>query len=338
MNYCGIDLASKLSAVCVLNQQGTIVREQMVATEERTLRAALAGLGRLRCVVEAAPLAEWIVQVLEEQGHEGIIIDPRRAKAVIQTKNKTDKLDARNLAKLAQTGWYTTVYRKSAAARLQRTHLQARQGLVDTAKAQAARIRGLLRAHGIKVGPVSAGQFVVWVQQVIAEHAPALAPILAPLLCLYEQAQQAAKALARMIRQQVRQDPVCRRLMQVPGVGPLVASTYVATLDDPTRFARSTHVAAYLGLVPRVHQSGETHYHGRISKEGDKLLRWLLVEAAHVLLTRTKRTCALKRWGLKLAKKRGQGKAKVAVAWKLAILLHRLWVTETPFTPVPSRP
>lgn len=243
MNYCGIDLASKSSAVRVLNKNGGMIFEQMVATTVADFRAALVGLGHLRCVVEAAPLAEWVVQVLEEQGHEGIIIDPRRAKAVIQTKNKTDKLDARNLAKLAQTGWYTAVHRKSTAARMHRTHLQARQGLVDTAKAQAGRIRGLLRAHGIKVGPVSVGKFVGWVQQVIAEQAPALAPILPPSLRLYEQAQQAAKALARMIRPQVRQDPVCRRLMQVPGVGLLVASTYVATINDPARFARQTQMS-----------------------------------------------------------------------------------------------
>ena len=336
MRYCGIDLASKASAVCVVNEQGVIIREQLVATEEADLRQAVAGLGRLRCVVEAAPLAEWVAQLLEGLGHEVVVIDPRRAKAVIQTKNKTDKLDARNLAKLAQTGWYTAVHRKSFAARLRRTHLQARQGLVETANAQAARIRGLLRAHGIKVGHVSAGQFVAWVQQLIAQHAPALEPILAPLLGIYQRAQQAAKALEETVKRHAQQDPVCQRLMQVPGVGPVVASTYVATLDDPRRFPTSTQVAAYLGLVPRVHQSGETHYHGRISKEGDKLLRWLLVEAAHVLLTRTKHRCALKQWGRRVAKKRGQGKANVAVARKLAILLHRLWLTEAPFVPVPS--
>jgi len=334
MTYCGIDLASQASAVCVLNEQGGILREQMVATEEGDLQTALDGLGRLRCVVEAAPLAEWVAQMLEELGHEVIVIDPRRAKAVIQTKNKTDKLDARNLAKLAQTGWYTAVHRKSPAARLQRTHLQARQGLVTTAKAQASRIRGLLRAHGIKVGKVSAGQFVARVHTLIAQHAPVLGPILAPLVTIYQHAQQAAKTLEQTVQRHAQQDPVCQRLMQVPGVGPLVASTYVATLDDPTRFPKSTQVAAYLGLVPRVYQSGETNYHGRISKEGDKLLRWLLVEAANVLLTRTKRSCALKRWGQKLAKKRGQGKANVAVARKLAILLHRLWRTEADFTPV----
>ena len=297
MNSCGIDLASEASAGCIVNEQGTRVREQMVATEGRELGKALTGLGRLRCVVEAAPLAAWVAQQLETQGHEVILIDPRRAKAVIQTKNKTDKLDARNLAKLAQVGWYTAVHRKTPAARLQRTHLQARNGLVETA--QAARIRGLLRAHGVKVGAVSAGQFVATVQALVAEHVPALTTALEPLLLIDRQAHEGAKALARHVTKQVKQDPLCQRLMPVPGVGPLVAGTYVATLDDPTRFRTSTQVAAYLGLVARVYQSGAANYHGRIRKEGDKLRRWLFVEAAHVLLTRTKRSSALKRWGLK---------------------------------------
>ncbi|MCW5784137.1 MAG: IS110 family transposase [Nitrospirales bacterium] len=336
MNDCGIDLASEASAVCIVNEQGTLVREQMVATEARELGKALTGLGRLRCVVEAAPLAEWVAQELEPQGHAVIIIDPRQAKAVIQTKNKTDKLDARNLAKLAQVGWYTAVHRKTPAARLQRTHLQARNGLVETAQAQAARIRGLLRAHGVKVGAVSAGQFVATVQALVAEQVPALTTALEPLLLIYPQAQEGAKTLARHVTKPVKQDPICPRLMPVPGVGPLVAGTSVATLEDPTRFRTSTQVAAYLGLVPRVYQSGAANYHGRIRKEGDKLLRWLFVEAAHVLLTRTKRSCTLKRWGVKLAKKRGQGKANVAVARKLAILLHRLWMTDAAFTPEPG--
>lgn len=268
MNDCGIDLASEASAGCIVNEQGTLLREQMVATEARELGKALTGLGRLRCVVEAAPLAEWVAQQLETQGPEVIIIDPRRAKAVIQTKNKTDKLDARNLAKLAQVGWYTAVHRKTPAARLQRTHLQARNGLVETAKAQAARIRGLLRAHGVKVGAVSAGQFVATVQALVAEPVPALTTALEPLLLVYHQAQEGAKTLARHVTKQVKQDPICQRLMHVPGVGPLVAGTSVATLEDPTRFRTSTQVAAYLGLVPRVYQSGAANYHGRISKEG----------------------------------------------------------------------
>lgn len=145
--------------------------------------------------------------------------------------------------------------------------------------------------------------------------------------------QQAAKALEQAVKRYAQQDPVCQRLLQVPGVGPLVASTSVATLDDPTRFATSTRVAAYLGSVPRVHKVGEAQYHRRISKEGDKLLRWLLVEVAHLLLTRTKRSSTLKRWGLKLAKKGRQGKANVVVARKLVLLLHRLWVRDATFTP-----
>jgi transposase len=335
MNYCGIDLASKTSAVCVMDPTQTILRELILSTDAQGFSQGLRGLGRLRCVVEAAPLAEWVAQLLEGLGHEVVVIDPRRAKAVVHTKNKTDKLDARNLANLARTGWYTAVHRKSAAARLQRTQLQARQGLVETEKAQAARIRGLLRVHGLKLGHVSASQLGPRAHE-LAQQVPALPAILAPLIRLYEHAREAATALKKTVTRQAQQSVVCQRLMQVPGVGPLVVSTFVATIDDPTRFKNSAHVPAYLGLVPRVHQSGETHYHGRISKEGDKLLRWLLVEAAHVLLTRTRRSCALKRWGLKLAKKRGHGKAAVAVARKLAILLHRLWVTGKDFTPTPA--
>ncbi|MCA9454427.1 MAG: IS110 family transposase, partial [Nitrospira sp.] len=137
------------------------------------------------------------------------------------------------------------------------------------------------------------------VQALVAEHVPALTTALEPLLLIDRQAHEGAKALARHVTKQVKQDPLCQRLMPVPGVGPLVAGTYVATLDDPTRFRTSTQVAAYLGLVARVYQSGAANYHGRIRKEGDKLRRWLFVEAAHVLLTRTKRSSALKRWGLK---------------------------------------
>ncbi len=124
-------------------------------------------------------------------------------------------------------------------------------------------------------GRVSAGQLGPRGQTLVAQHAPALGPLLAPVVSIYQHAREAAKALEKTVNRQAQQDAVCQRLMPVPGVGPLVASTYVATIDDPTRFATSTQVPAYLGLVPRVHQSGETHYHGRFSKEGDKLLRWL---------------------------------------------------------------
>lgn len=327
MNYCGIDLASKSSAVCVVDGADEVLWAQEVPSDEDGFRTGLKGWKGLRIVLEASPLAEWAAQQLEQLGHEVVVIDPRRAKAVIQTKRKTDKLDARNLARMARTGWYTVVHRKSPEARLRRTELKARQGLVEVSNAMQARIRGLLRAHGIKLGSVSESEFEAHVLAVLEQRAPELKPLLRPLLDIWRRASHtAAKMYTRLKRTSVR-DPVRQHLMTAPGVGPALASAYIATLDEPRRFANGEQVAAYVGLVPQVHQSGDTEYRGRITKEGDGLLRWLLVEAAHVLLTRTRRSFALKAWGLKLKEKKGHAKACVAVARKLAVILYRMWLS-----------
>jgi len=264
-------------------------------------------------------------------GHSAVVIDPRKAKAVIRTKRKTDQLDARNLAKMARTGWYTAVHRKRSPARLMRTLLKARQGLVQVATAQRSRILGLLRAHGIKVTGARGDAFEPRVREAVRAREPQLESILEPLLALRRQARDEAAILAKRLKELSEQHPVCRQLMSVPGVGPIVAATYVATLDDPHRFKHSHQVADYVGLVPSLYQSGETEYRGRITKEGDALLRCLLVEAATVLLTRVQRPCALQRWGRKLAARKGAAKARVAVARKLSVLLHRLWVTGESF-------
>lgn len=331
MNYCGIDLASKASAICVIDNSGDVVAEFEVATDADGFRSGLSRWPGLKCVMEASPLSEWVANELELTGHEAVIIDARKAKAVIQTKKKTDRLDAHNLARMARTGWYTAVHRKSESARMLRSQLQARRGLVETANAMNARIRGLLRSHGIKLGVVAESAFVDRVREVAKARHRALWSLLRPLCKLWREATKEAEALRKRIRAQSRQDALIRQLMTVPGVGPIVATAFVATIDDPRRFSRGDQVAAYLGLVPSVHQSGETEYRGSITKEGDGLLRWLLVEAAHVLLTRTRQSCELKRWGLRLSKKKGHGKARVAVARKLAVLLHRLWLTGESF-------
>lgn len=331
MNYCGIDLASKASAFCVMDETGAILREEEIPSDADGFRTRLGGLEGLKCVVEASPLAEWAARMLEELGHEAVIIDARRAKAVVCTKKKTDRINARDLANMARTGWYTAVHRKSAAAREMRTYLTARAGLVETATALNAQIRGLLRAHGVRLGKVAERDFEGKVQTLIRERVPALAGALTPLLTLWRQAIDAAETLNKTIAVRAKQDAVCRRLMSVPGVGPLTAAAYQSTIDDPSRFPRSDQVGAYLGLAPSVYQSGDIDYRGRITKEGDGLLRWLLVEAAHNLLSHTQRDCALKRWGEKLAAQKGTGKARVAVARKLAIILHRLWMTGETF-------
>lgn len=327
MNYCGIDLASKASAICVMDERGALLREEEIPTDADGFRTRLGGVEAMKCVVEASPLAEWAAQTLEGLGHEAVIIDARRAKAVVCTKKKTDRVNARDLANMARTGWYTAVHRKTETARELRSWLTARAGLVETSNALNARIRGLLRAHGIKLGNVAEREFEMKVQAQVKEHLPNLAAAFTPLLELWRQAIDAAEALRKEIAAQTKQDAVCQRLMSVPGVGPLTAAAYVATIDDPQRFKRSDQVGAYVGLVPSVYQSGDIDYRGRVTKEGDRLLRWLLVEAAHNLLSHTRRDCALKRWGEKLEAHKGTGKARVAVARKLAVILHRLWIT-----------
>ena len=302
-------------------------------TDEAGFCQALRRWRGLKCVVEASPLSEWVAQLLEGLGHRVTVIDPRNAHRIIASKKKTDKLDARNLARMGRTGWYHEVHRKSRAARLLRSYLKARKGLVDDQIGQSNRIRGLLRAHGIKVGAISHGRFVGHIRQLIKRREPDLMLAIAPLLALWEQTRRLLKELTQKVVALSRGDERCVRLMSVPGVGALVSSAYVATIDDPTRFSRSDQVAAYVGLVPSIQQSGETEYRGRITKDGDGLLRWLLVEAAHVLLTRTKQPSELRRWGMRLAKRKGLSKAKVAVARKLAKLLHRLWLTGQPFNP-----
>ena len=325
---CGIDVAMKSSSVCILGDRGEVLLEEAVSTDEAGLASVLKGRGRMRCLLEAGPLAEWVSRILEGLGHEAVVIDARKAKGVIRTKKKTDRLDARNLARMGRTGWYTVVHRKSVEARATRTFLQARQGLVQTALAQGSRIRGLLRAQGIKLGEVKESEFASQVRQLACEKSQQLWEMLEPLVQVRLAALRASEQMRRrMIRQAATEGSVARRLMTVPGVGPITATAYVATIDDPKRFRSSEQVAAYLGLVPSVAQSGELEVHGHITKEGDGMLRSYLVEAAHVLLTRKRGTCRLKKWGLKLARKKGHGKARVAVARKIAVLLHHLWIT-----------
>jgi transposase len=331
VEHCGIDLAVKSSVVCVTDGKGRVVLERAVATSEAGLAGVLGGRPRLRCLLEASPLAEWVAEIIEGMGHEAVVIDTRKATGVIRTKKKTDRLDARNLAKMSRTGWYSVVHRKSPAARQTRSFLQARNGLIETVRAQGARIRGLLRAHGVRLGKVPESQYASAIQQLTLAKVPELWPVLKPLVQVRGLALQAAARMKRELEQGSRQDPLRSRLMTVAGVGPLTATAYVATIDDPRRFRRSDKVAAYVGLVPSVHQSGELDRHGHITGDGDNLLRSYLFEAANVLLHGKTGSSRLKQWGLRLAKKKGYGKAKVAVARKLAVLLHHLWISGESF-------
>jgi transposase len=335
MYYCGIDIASQSSSVSIIDQSGHLVCRATVATEADELDKVLQDFDMVQVIIEASPLAEAVAAWIERSGHAPVIIDARAAKNLMASQKKTDARDARTLAEIGRSGWYTPVHRKSAQARQIRSTLRARQTLLKSRESLKSSIRGLLHAHGIRLGAVSDGQFAEHVQALAARHEPGLLPALQAMLDAWQHSADQVKALKKWLETAGRDDQVNRRLQSVEGIGPLISNAFQATIDDPDRFARGEEVADYLGLAPRRYQSGTIDYRGRITKQGDWLLRWHLVEGAHVLLTRG-RDCALKRWGLSLAKRKGSAKAKVAVARKLAIVLWKIWKDGTRFTPFPQ--
>lgn len=324
--YCGLDVSDESTAICIMDAKGNIVHEAEVETELSAYCTALKNYKGVKCVVEASPLAETVCDWVEAVGGEIDILDPRKAKAVIKSKKKTDPLDAQKLAQLVRVGWYTKVHRKSGRSREIRTYLTARVQLVRTMNQLYSAIRGLLRAQGIRIKDGQA-QFERRVLDALKERSETLQQAITPLLTTWKEMHAREVQMYRYFaRKIVRKDPVVQLLQNEPGVGPMTAAAFVATIDDPTRFPSGEKVTSYLGLVPSVYQSGEVEIRGRITKQGDHLLRWLLVEAATTLLCRSKKDTPLQKWGLALKEKKGLGKAAVAVARKLAARLHYQWV------------
>ncbi len=331
--YAGIDVSLDQSRVCVVDATGKIVREAKVASEPEALARFFAGLGfPVICIgLEAGRLSQWLHAGLSEAGLATVLLETRHVKAALSAMVvKTDRKDARGIAQLLRMGWYRPVHRKSADAQEVRALLVGRKLLQAKLRDVEFSIRGILRGFGLKVGEVSKGRFAARVEELIAGHAM-LEEVVGAMLTARSSLHSEFMRLHRKMLAIVRGDAVCRRLMTVPGVGPLVAVTFTATVDDPTRFTSSKAVGAHFGLTPKKYQSGETEVTGGISKVGDALVRTALYEAANVLLSRTTRFSTLKRWALEVAKRRGVKRAKVALARKLACVLHRMWVDGSEF-------
>ena len=325
--YAAFDVSLKGAHGCVVDGDGRIVKEGRVAAEPEAMAAWLArhAPGLIRVGIETGPLSTWHVHELERLGVPVICIDARHARAVLACRPvKTDRNDARGLAELVRLGAVRAVAVRSAASMRRRALLAARERLVAMRRDVDNQIRGLLKGFGRLVGAARGGAFAMRVRQLVGDDA-ALAAIVEPLLRVRERLVAEAGALEGELVAEARADPVCRRLATVPGVGPITALAFASGVDDIGRFADRRQIGAWLGLVPRRYQSGKVDFSGRISKAGDPMLRALLFEAAHVLLTRVKRGCALKAWAEQLARRAGMKRAKVAVARKLAVLLARLW-------------
>jgi transposase len=259
------------------------------------------------------------------------LLETRHVRAAFKAMPvKTDKKDARGIAQLMRLGWFRPVHCKSASAQEVRALLTARKLLQGKLHDVELSLRGVLRGFGLKVGATTPKTYAPRIQSLVEGHA-ILETIAAALLRAREVLADELRGLEKRLRGMAREDARTRRLMTTPGVGPLVALTFVAAVDDPQRFGSSRAVGPHFGLTPRKYQSGETDYTGRISKIGDAGVRAMLYEAAHVILSHPVRSSDLKTWALALAKRAGLRKAKVALARKLAVVLHRMLRDETSF-------
>ena len=332
--YAGLDVSDKATHICVVTSAGEVVWRGVCATDPEALAKMLArrAPGLERAVLETGSLSAFLYHGLVERAVPVVCICARHAKGVLSVRsNKSDAHDAEGLAQLARTGWFKAVHIKDRATHLDRAQLKVREQLIKAHHAMANQLRGLLKLFGLRMGQATTPNKRAERLAALFAQKPDLGPVLAPLVAGLAALEQQIAASSRSLKARAAADPVAVRLMSVPGVGPIVALTYLSSIEDPSRFARSRDAGAYAGLVPRRFQSGDRDTQGRISKAGDPMLRSALYEAANNLLSRVKRPSPLQDWGKALAVTKGAKRARVAVARKLAILLHRLWQSDTDF-------
>jgi transposase len=331
--YAGIDVSLEASSVCVVDASGKIVREAKVLSEPedliawfRALPFALARIG-----LEAGPLSQWLYAGLKEAGFAVELLETRHVRDAFKSMPvKTDRKDARGIAQLMRLGWFRPVHCKSMSAQETRAVLTARKLVQAKLHDLAMSLRGILRGFGLKVGRTTPARFARRIEE-LTEHHPALSAIAKALLAVHAVLLRELNAFEKQVREQAKSDARVRLTMTAPGVGAIVGLTYVAAIDDPERFSSSKTVGAHFGMTPKRYQSGEKDVTGRISKMGDKGVRTALYEAAHAVLTKPVKGGALKSWAARLAKRVGMQKAKVALARKLAVILHRMPADGTPF-------
>ena len=331
--YVGLDVSLKQTAICVVDRDGKVVAEAMLASDPEAIAAFVGAKAAdaTRIGLETGPTSTWLWSELKQRGLPVICIDARHAKAALKMQiNKSDRNDAFGIARIMQTGWYKQVHVKAPGSHAIKALLVSRALLVKIKRDLENQIRGLLKNLGLVIGRAKMGVFASRAEALLADRLE-LAVAVRPLLEARSSIARQLAELDREVMKLARADSQVRAFMTTPGIGPITALLFKATIDDPTRFRRSRNVGAYVGLTPRRYASGEIDWTGRISKCGDALLRCYLFEAAGVLLTRVPKWSALKAWGLRLARRSGPSKAKVAVARKLAVILHRMWLDGSTF-------
>ena len=338
-HYAGIDVSLESSAVCVVDGSGKIVREAKVASEPEALIAwfRLLGLRVERIGLEAGPLSQWLYAALREASLAVELLETRHVRDAFKAMLvKSDRNDARGIAQLMRFGWFRPVHCKSIEAQETRAVLTARKLLQSKLHDIENSLRGVLRGFGLKVGKTTERTFAARIGELVIGH-PGLELVARALLEAHAVLLREFAGLDKHTQKLARLHPQAKLLMTTPAVGPIVALTYAAAIDDPKRFRSSKATGAHFGLTPKKYQSGQTDYTGRISKIGDASVREALYQAAHVMLTKPVRNCsALKGWAMRIARRAGMRKAKVALARKLAVILHRMLADAKPFNPMAS--
>lgn len=332
--YVGQDVSLRTVAVCVIDTGGKLVFERSVACEIEDIVHCLRDLPKpvMQVGFEAGAMSQHLFLGLRGVGYDVVCMEARQVNAALSAmRNKTDKTDARGIAQVLRSGWYSPVYIKSREAHALRALLSSRKAAQKKCIDLANEVRGLFRIFGLRLpSRVDQGSFDDRVRPLI-EADPDLSHALLPLLDARAMLYRTYRELDRRVKQAASHDETCLRFMAIPGVGPIAALTFRAAVDDPSRFTSSRTVAAHFGLTPRRYQSGEMDSPGRISKAGDPEVRATLYSAANAMMMRSVASSEIKSWGLCLMPRKGRRRAVVAVARKLAVIMHRMWADGTEF-------
>lgn len=333
-HYVGLDVSLKTVFICILNEKGKIIKEEELASTPESIGGFLKGTGLTiaKIGLESGNLTHYLKKGLQEMGYEVACMEARKMAAILATIiNKTDKNDARGIAEALRVGHYKECVHRTDASIETRTLLHGRQTLVQERSHLTTSIKGHLKVYGIKLGKGTGKNFRTGVEQAITELNPRVKKVIDSLLNVLEVLEKEIKELDRLVKEAGKDDEQVQLLQSMDGIGPITALAFKAEIDNSKRFENSKDVAAYLGLTPSQYSSGEVFRQGGISKQGSKQVRCLLVEAATVLLMRCKTWSKLKAWGLKLLRKKGKKKAIIAVARKMAVILHRMLITGKEF-------
>ena len=332
-HYAGIDVSLEQSSVCVVDASGKIIREAKVASEPQALIDWFGSLGfdLVRIGLEAGPLSQWLYAGMKQAGLAVELLETRHVRDAFKAMPvKSDRNDARNIAQLMRLGWFRPVHCKSISAQEVRAMLTARKLVQSKLRDIEMSLRGTLRGFGLKVGNTTLTRFAARIHELVGEN-ETLQIIADSLLAVHAVLLREFRGFEKRLRLMARSNVEAQLLMTAPGVGAIVSLTVASAIDDPARFKSSKQVGAHFGMTPKKYQSGETDITGRISKIGDKGVRTALYQAAHIVLTRPVKGSALKSWAMRLAKRVGMRKAKVALARKLAVILHRMLADRKPF-------